>query len=242
MKKKTGLIVLTLMLAVSATACGSKKGTKNAFADKMSVAEGRTEQEEEPVGRNPFVRFREDDTEEPEYPWKDSKEPKTEEPATEEPPTEAPVDRFPGRSNADTGEGTPKILQVGDVAPDFTIDLKDGRTFRLSDFDDEVILINFWATWCGPCVGEMPAFEQLQQEGYNILCINCGDNSFTTNQFADQNEYSFMVGCDEDYRIITYYPTDYIPYTVVVDHGVIAKLYTGANDYSEYKSALDSCY
>ena len=51
-----------------------------------------------------------------------------------------------------------------DLAPDFTATLADGSSFTLSEHRGSVILLNFWATWCGPCVGEMPAFEQLNNE------------------------------------------------------------------------------
>ena len=67
-------------------------------------------------------------------------------------------------------------LNEGDEAPDFTADLAGGGTFTLSDHKDEVVLVNFWATWCGYCIDEMPALEKLRKdniEGLTILAVDC---------------------------------------------------------------------
>ncbi len=154
--------------------------------------------------------------------------------------------RLAGRANADTGKGTPKELKEGDAAPDFTADLAGGGTFTLSDHDDEVVLINFWATWCPPCVGEMPAFEKLKNDkidGFSMVAVNCAEDKGSVDKFIKDNGYSFNIGYDSDYRIGTYYPTDGIPYTVIVDHGIISKIYVGAGSadvqYKEYKRAIE---
>jgi thiol-disulfide isomerase/thioredoxin len=52
----------------------------------------------------------------------------------------------------------------GQMAPDFALESLDGKTVRLSDFHGKAVLLNFWATWCGPCKIEMPWFEQLQRQ------------------------------------------------------------------------------
>jgi peroxiredoxin len=55
------------------------------------------------------------------------------------------------------------VLKVGDLAPDFTASALDGKRFRLSDFNGKLILLDFWATWCAPCLAELPALQDLQQ-------------------------------------------------------------------------------
>ena len=152
------------------------------------------------------------------------------------------------RPNADTKNGRPKTLNENDVAPDFTADLLEGGTFKLSDYDDKIVLLNFWATWCPPCVGEMPAFEKLKKEGISdleIICVDCMEDKETVKQFIGEKGYTFNVGYDVDGRIGTYYPTEGIPYTLVINKGKIHKIYVGAygadEQYTEYKKAIDEC-
>ena len=148
----------------------------------------------------------------------------------------------------DTGTGEIKVLAEGDVAPDFTVELVSGEKVKLSDYDDKIVLLNFWATWCGPCVGEMPAFERLKSDGNDnlqILCVNCMEDKRTVDNFIKSEGYTFDVGYDETGSIETYYPSNGIPYTLVINKGYISNIYVGAGDadyqYQEYKNAIDRC-
>ncbi|MDE7282965.1 MAG: TlpA family protein disulfide reductase [Lachnospiraceae bacterium] len=138
-------------------------------------------------------------------------------------------------------------LSEGDVPPDFTAELADGGSFVLSEMSDRVILINFWATWCPPCVGEMPAFQQLYDEygdSLALVVIDCAEDRETVDKFIADNGYTFPIAYDENGEIGEKYPTQGIPYTVIVaPDGKISKIYLGANSaekqYKEYKSAID---
>lgn len=139
-------------------------------------------------------------------------------------------------------------LQEGDTAPDFTADLADGSTFTLSEQSGKVVLLNFWATWCGPCVGEMPAFEKLYKEYGDevaVLAVNCLEDEETVRQFIAETGYTFPIAFDVEGVVNMKYPTDGIPYTLVIGKdGTVQKIYVGAADadtqYQEYKSAIDS--
>jgi len=159
--------------------------------------------------------------------------------------TTAP-DRFPNRANADTGKGSPKELAAGDVAPEFSLKMYDGTTFRMSEHDNEIVLLNFWATWCGPCVSEMPDLMKLSAEklpGFSICFISVGDNTATVSQFIKENGYdTAIIGCAEGTRISAYYPCDYIPYTVIVVNGIVRETLIGARSYDAYKSILTKYY
>lgn len=139
-------------------------------------------------------------------------------------------------------------LNEGDSAPDFTISLADGSEFTLSDQQGKIVLLNFWATWCGPCVREMPAFERLEEdcgEDVVILAVNCMEYADTVTAFIEENGYTFPIAIDEEGIVSAKYPTQGIPYTLVIDgDGIVQNIYVGAADadtqYNEYKSAIDA--
>lgn len=155
-------------------------------------------------------------------------------------------------SETETAEPADYIAEYraeeGYLAPDFTVTLIDGTTMTLSALQGTPVILNFWATWCGPCCAEMPAFEQLQAEyGSNlvVLAIDCGEDLASVSNFANSNGYTFRIGLDQDGTIGNLYPTTGIPYTVIIDsYGVIRHISVGASDastmYEFYKECIDS--
>ena len=152
---------------------------------------------------------------------------------------------------ADQGDGVIEFkpgmpIKEGVQAPDFTGELIDGTSITLSELQGKPVIINFWATWCGPCVKEMPAFERLKDDfgdKIGIIAVNCGDDAGTVKDFMEENGYTFPVVLDEEYSISMLYPTNSIPYTVVLDaEGKVTHISTGALDadtmYERYKEAL----
>lgn len=143
---------------------------------------------------------------------------------------------------------TYKELSEGEGAPDFEAELKGGEKFVLSDQAGKVVLINIWATWCGPCVGEMPAFERLKNEygdELQIVCVNCMEPKSDVDEFIDDNGYTFPVAYDESGEINSRYPTEGIPYTLVIGrNGRIQNTYIGSEgeeeQYQKYKAAIDA--
>ena len=139
-------------------------------------------------------------------------------------------------------------LKEGDVYRDFTGELADGGSFTLSDHEGKIILLNFWATWCGPCVGEMPAFPQLIEkygDSLALVAVDSGEKTKTVTDFLDNRGYTFPVVLDTDGSISNMYPTDGIPYTLIIDtDGRIAYINLGAWDadrmFEEYSKMIDS--
>ena len=89
-------------------------------------------------------------------------------------------------------------------ANDFEIDLIDGEPFKLSDQRGKVVLINIWATWCGPCVAEMPEIDQLAEDYADdlvVIGINCGEPEETVVDFVEENGYGYLFAADTDYRV-----------------------------------------
>ena len=106
---------------------------------------------------------------------------------------EAGREQSAGSSQADAkaaaGQGDSMIefkpgmpIKEGVAAPDFTGELMDGTSITLSELQGKPVIINFWATWCGPCVKEMPAFERLKDDfgdKIGIIAVKCGDGAET---------------------------------------------------------------
>jgi len=141
-----------------------------------------------------------------------------------------------------------KKEEKAEKAPDFTATLLTGEEFTLSENLGKPVLVNFWATWCGPCVGEMPAFEQLKKDYGDklvIVAVNCGEKTEAVQGFVDENGYTFAFAIDEKAKISTnIYPTMSIPYTVLIDaDGNIAEEFVGAvsaeKQYKIYKEAIE---
>lgn len=166
-------------------------------------------------------------------------------------PSEASVSKESTDSvNEDYYYGDYKELSEGDRAPWFAAELADGGTFEMADLQGKVILINFWATWCGPCVGEMPAFESLYKDYADnsdvaIVAVDVEEKKKTVDFFAETNGYTFPIAYDEDGKIGMQYPTSGIPYTVIVGKdGYIRTIHLGARDsdtqYEIYKADIEA--
>ncbi|MFT5675081.1 MAG: thiol-disulfide isomerase/thioredoxin [Paraglaciecola sp.] len=106
-------------------------------------------------------------------------------------------------------------------APDFTLPSKSGENVRLQEQIGNVVLINFWASWCGPCREELPHMEKLQQEfedlGFTILAINVDQDPRKADIILDDIPVSFPVLFDQDDKASELYQVRAMPTTVIVD-------------------------
>lgn len=123
--------------------------------------------------------------------------------------------------------------EVGETAPDFEFEDSEGHTASLSDFRGEVVLLNFWATWCGPCTFEMPFIQQVydewQRSGLRVLAINLGDSADTVNSFLEEHGLSFPVLLNPNSELVGRYNIEFIPTTFFLDEdGIIQHIEVGA--------------
>ena len=113
------------------------------------------------------------------------------------------------------------ILEVGKPAPDFTFPDLDGKMISLSGHKGKVVLVNIWATWCRPCIDEMPSMEKLYQrlnaKGFEILAVNLQEDRSSVKRFVDEYGLSFPVLLDTTGRIGATYGARSIPTTYIVD-------------------------
>lgn len=117
-------------------------------------------------------------------------------------------------------------------APDFTLRSKDHGNLRLEDHRGQVLMVNFWASWCGPCRQEMPLMEQLYQKyskfGFEILAVNVDERSELADGFLAKVPVSFPILYDADNQISELYEVDAMPTTFMIDRdGTIRYLHRG---------------
>jgi thiol-disulfide isomerase/thioredoxin len=141
------------------------------------------------------------------------------------------LSRVRGDGTAERG-GSSSLPQKGFVAPDFTLEMLDGSETTLSDLRGQVVLINFWATWCPPCRAEMPAiqevYEQYRDQGFIVLAVDIVEDDARVTTFADQLELTFPILMDRDGDVSERYRIRSIPTTFFVDRsGVIQDIVIG---------------
>ena len=129
------------------------------------------------------------------------------------------------------------MLKVGDQAPNFQLYDLNGSTVTLSDYRGSIVFLNFWATWCGPCLMEMPAMEALykafERKDFEILAISTDQQGVAvTRPFRNKLGLTFPILHDSDYRVGLAYGARSLPMSFLVDRkGVIIHRIFGARDW-----------
>ncbi len=110
---------------------------------------------------------------------------------------------------------------AGRPAPDFALRSSTGENLRLSEYRGDVVMINFWATWCGPCRQEMPLLDDLynryQRVGFNLLGVNIDDDSSRAMDMMAELGVNFPVLFDDRKEVSRMYDVDAMPVTILVD-------------------------
>ena len=127
--------------------------------------------------------------------------------------------------------------RVGSAAPDFTV--RDAEhTVTLSQFKGQVLVLNFWATWCLPCVEEMPSLVRMQQRmishGVIVLAVSVDADENNYRRFLKDHDVNLLSVRDPDQKSSGLYGTFKFPETYVIDrNGVVRRKFIGAVDWTE---------
>ena len=139
-----------------------------------------------------------------------------------------------GESSESNTSPEVEITEVveGGKAPDFSVAMLNGEVFTLSKHKGKVVFLNFWATWCPPCIAEMPAIQELSEKYENevvFIGVDVAEDSLKVQDFIDREGYTYNIGLDSYGDLIRdVYPTDGIPYTIVIDaDGIIVRIFLG---------------
>jgi len=113
------------------------------------------------------------------------------------------------------------VVVVGDSAPDFTITADNGRTVSTSNFGGKLLVLNFWATWCPPCINEIPSLDQFQKlfasSGVVVLGVSVDKDEQVYKRFLSRAKVSFMTARDPGNKINAEYGTFKFPETYLIN-------------------------
>ena len=128
-------------------------------------------------------------------------------------------------------------FEPGNPAPDFNLPDLEGTMVSIADYKGKIVLLNIWATWCPPCVEEMPSMEnlykKLSKDGFEILAISIdASGAETVSAFIHQHNLSFTVLVDPEGTIRSLYHTTGIPESTIIDkNGNIVEKIIGPRDW-----------
>jgi peroxiredoxin len=135
---------------------------------------------------------------------------------------------------------------VGDSAPDFEVKMLDGSTARLADFRGKVLLLNFFATWCGPCLHELPHMQTIWNDaggnnGFTMLIVGREETQDSVTSFKSKNKFTFPLAYDPDAAAFHKFADDGIPRTYLIGRdGTILYQTMGFADIDVYQRELAS--
>ncbi len=128
------------------------------------------------------------------------------------------------------------------LAPNFTLRDSAGKAVSLSDFRGQVVVVNFWATWCAPCRVEIPWFIEFQKSrsGLTVLGVSFDDGWNEITPFVAKHNVNYPVVLGDE-AVARLYGADRLPQTLIVDRdGRIARSFTGLAAKREYAAAIDT--
>ena len=133
----------------------------------------------------------------------------------------------------------------GGPAPAFTLAARGGHDVTLAQYHGQVVMINFWASWCGPCRQEMPLLESIYKKynklGFTLLGVNVEPDSKAADDWLRDTPVSFPILYDKDSKVSKLYDVAGMPSTVIIDRsGKLRKIHRGykPGDENEYLDSI----
>jgi len=124
------------------------------------------------------------------------------------------------------------VPTAGQMAPNFTLRSNQGKNVRLSDLRGQVVLINFWATWCGPCRQEMPLLDDIHDKyrkvGFTVVAVNIDQDRKQAAAMGRSLKFRAPILFDDDQKVSRQYDLQGMPSTFIVDrNGKIRYVHVG---------------
>lgn len=131
-----------------------------------------------------------------------------------------------------------RVVKAGDTAPDFSITTDQGQKISPAGLRGKVLVLHFWASWCGPCVDETPAINEFEKKvagsGVVVLGVSIDTNEAAYRKFISRYRVAFQTARDPEANISTMYGTFKVPETYIIDRtGKVAQKIIGEGDWSD---------
>jgi DsbE subfamily thiol:disulfide oxidoreductase len=157
----------------------------------------------------------------------------------------------PGAADSDSTTGESSLFRIsgrvqpGQMAPDFTLTLLDGSRLALADLQGQVVLVNFWATWCEPCEDELPDLQRLweayRDEGVMVVGIAEQPESAEVEEMTSRLGVTYPLGLDPENLVAFEYGITGVPETFLVDaEGHVTYFHIGPVTFEELQGELDA--
>jgi len=134
---------------------------------------------------------------------------------------------------------------AGGPAPNFTLESRDGKPLSLAQYKGQVVMLNFWASWCVPCKQEMPLLDSIQKKysklGFTLIGVNVEPDSQAANAVLQKIPVSFPIVYDTESKVSEAYQVSGMPSTVIIDRkGQVRMLHKGykPGDENEYLDSI----
>jgi peroxiredoxin len=140
----------------------------------------------------------------------------------------------------------PGPVETGDPAPDFTLPSLNQQPISLSSFRRGVVVLNFWATWCPPCVEETPSLrrfaDELRGSGVTVIGVSVDQDAQALERFVNEAQLTFPIARDPDQAVASRYGTFKFPESYIINsQGKIAEKLIGAVDWQDPKIVAYVC-
>jgi peroxiredoxin len=137
------------------------------------------------------------------------------------------------------------LIKAGDAAPEFRVTTVDGKTIDLKDAKGKVVLVNFFATWCGPCMQEMPHLQdeiwtRFKDKNFVLVSIDRGEKEEAVKAFLKKHTFQFPIACDTNKAVYSKFATKYIPRNYLINAKGIVVYQAAGFEEADFKKLVST--